>query len=133
MKTLVCVLLLISMAHAWEIKYEEGESFLQDDALKKPVKIIAHPEKKEISTKELSEDAVLITYLENIGGTTSLEKIYNCAVYSKKSKKILFKNRTCKVLRATDKGTEVVREAQIEVKDAKVHYVFEELKSSYSL
>ncbi|MFP5385724.1 MAG: hypothetical protein ACLGHN_06565 [Bacteriovoracia bacterium] len=133
MKFLTLFFLLASVAHAWEIQHEKNQTFLHDKALKKPVKIIAHPEKTEISAREISDGVTLITYLESIGGTTSLNKIYNCAVYSRKSGKVVFKNKVCKVLRAADKGTEVEREAHIEVKDGKVHYVFEELKDSYSL
>lgn len=132
MKFLTFVLLFSSMAHAWEIKIQKDETVLFDEMLKEPVEVSAQPEKKEVYTQDLSKDVVLIIYLENIGGTKEIQKVYSCAGFSKKSGKIFFKDETCKVQKLTDKAPVTVRGGTFKVKGNKVLYKFEELEDSFA-
>lgn len=124
MKFLFFFLLLIPLAHGWEIKKVGEEMQLTDPSLKNPVKVITAFESKDLPTEKVSS-VVIVRYLENIGGTKSIAKNYNCAAFVKG--KLLFKDETCLV------EGETPRKAEFKVVNNKLHYKFEEVEEEYSL
>jgi hypothetical protein len=133
MRTIFALLFILSDARAWEIVSQDESTFLQDPQLKSKEEIVSHPTIKKVETKNLSEDITLITYLENQGGTTSSSESYNCAAYSKKLKKFLFKDLACKSLIVHSDGKKEAEEATFKIEGSTLSYTFDELKKKFDL
>lgn len=124
MKLFFLTLFLMPVAHSWEIKKVGEEMQLSDPSLKTPEKVITAFESKDLSIEKISS-VVIVRYLENIGGTKTIAKNYNCAAFSKG--KLIFKDETCLV------EEETPRKAEFKVVNNKLHYKFEEVEEEYSL
>lgn len=124
MKYLIFTFLLMPLAHAWEIKKVGEEMQLTDSSLKSPEKVITAFEAKDLTTEKISS-VVIVRYLENIGGTKSISKNYNCAAFV--NGKLIFKDETCLVEEKTS------RKAEFKVVNNKLHYKFDEVEEEYSL
>lgn len=133
MRFLLILFVFINQVSAWEIIHEKDSVFIQDENLKEKEEIIAHPEIKKMETKKLSEDITLITYLENLGGTTSPSESYNCAAFSKKLKKLLFKDLACKTILSFEGGRKEIDEAVFKIEGEHLNYSFLELKRKFDL
>ncbi len=133
MKALIILLFMMNSAHAWVIVSDQSKAYLRDSRLGIKEEIFADKKRKELTIKDLNSDLTLISYLESIGGTTEITSTYNCALYSKKLKKLIFKDNLCKTVSTKVKGKEEVSKADIKIGRAKVTYSFEELSESYPL
>lgn len=133
MKVLLCLFIMVNSAFAWEIVVKKDKTYLFDSEEKIKEEVFADKTRKEVLTKDLNSDLELIMYLESIGGTTEITKTYNCAVYSKSQKKLLFKNNLCRTVSLKQSGKEEVTSANFSIGPEKLIYVFEELKESYPL
>lgn len=133
MKALICLLFMVNSANAWVIVSDQNKAYLRDSRLGIKEEIFADSKRKELTVKDLTSDLLLISYLESIGGTTELTSTYNCALYSKKLKKLVFKDNLCRTVSIKTKGKEVVTKADIKIGRDKVTYTFEELTESYPL
>jgi hypothetical protein len=133
MKSLIIFLIINISAHAWEIESQRDEAYLKDAKTQVSEKVIADLQHKESFTKELNSEVTVIYYLESIAGTTSTNKTFNCAGYSKKMKKFIFKDKVC-LVKELDEGKEkTTSEAKFTADADKIHYVFEELKQTFPL
>lgn len=134
MKSLIIPLLfMISEARAWEIVSHDEAMFLQDPLVKSKEEIVSHPTIKKVDTKDLSGDVILITYLENQGGTTSSSESYNCAAFSKKLKKFVFKDLACRSIITHSDGKKETEEATFKIEGNTLSYSFDELKKKFDL
>ena len=133
MKAVILFLFMMNSAHAWVIVSDQNKAYLRDSRLSIKEEIFADSKRKELTVKDLTSDLILITYLESIGGTTQLTSTYNCALYSKKLKKLVFKDNLCKTVSTKVKGKQEIIKADIKIEREKVTYSFEQLTESYPL
>jgi hypothetical protein len=124
---------LMNNSYAWEITSSEGTNFLRDDKLQVREEILSHPTNRSLEIKELDKDIIILTYLENQGGTKTPSETYNCAAYAKRSKKILFKDLACRDVLATQDGKKETEEASFKIKGRKIFYTFDDIKKTFDL
>jgi hypothetical protein len=132
-KILFVLLCLTSRSYAWEISSKDGSNFLLDEDSKIKEEIISHPTARKLETREINKDIILLTYLENLGGTKNSSESYNCAAYSKKGKKLLFKDLACRSIIIQKNGEKEIEEATFKVEEDNLLYVFDELKQKFDL
>lgn len=133
MKAVIFFFFMMSSAQAWVIVSDQNKAFLRDTRLGIKEEVFADSKRKDLTVKDLSSDLLLISYLESIGGTTEITSTYNCALYSKKLKKLIFKDNLCKTVSTKVSGKKKLSSANIKIGREKITYSFEELTESYPI
>jgi hypothetical protein len=133
MKSLLILLILFENSYAWEIVGGENSTFVEDKQYQVKEEIISHPTIRKLETKELGNNIILLTYLENLGGTKTPSETYNCAAFSKNSKKAIFKDLACRSILNQRDGKQEVEEASFKIEGGKIFYTFDEIKKAFDI
>lgn len=139
MKYIFLFFYCVNVAFAWEMQENNGQVYLRDTRynMNEKISALSGDTKKEMIIKELNKELTLITYLANVGGTKEVSYTYNCSLYSKKLKKLIFKDNICKTIsknikkNATDVSSEVT-EASFVIHSNEIIYKYEELVEKYA-
>ena len=135
MKSLFVFFFLITSfkLNAWEIIKEKDDFYLTDKTMAIKEKVFAIAEKTPIETISLTQNILVLRYLESNAGTTNITQSYNCSVVNLSKKKVIAVDQLCKSVSTFPLGKKVETSAKFKVDQDSLLYSFEELSEKFPL
>jgi hypothetical protein len=131
--SIILILLFSTASYSWEIVKEDGMLYLKDEKLHAKVKVFTLSEHSPVETVTLSDNLIILRYLESRAGTKYLAQTFNCSIYDQKAKIFISTDVLCKSTTALTNGKTTENAAIFKLEKDQLNYSFEELNEKFPL